>query len=426
MYALVTAVAVVTVAAEPFDKARLRDSVCMPRLQLPASARFRDGLLAYPDEDVFLPDEVAACEQSISADPNNPDKYRELAELLDRGNEKARADVARNKAAELYQARLAQHPEDGVARARYASIRNWTDEAEQIDEDFRKAVASSPKEWECLLLRSQFLVRRMAELVAPAAKGRFGPAAVTDAVRSGHLTEAKVREAQRLFDESSQSLDRAAALAPNKSEVYVRRAALGSFEVMLVWAKQALKGEPTSWEAMSGCMYQHSQDLWRAAFAAPQDSRLLGTAAYVELAKARKNPIVSSLAADKTLSLPADSRKAVVWAAGELRRLAAADDVLTKTKAAEMLALVNILFDEPLGAESFLAGVVRQRPSLEAAWDLEIASLRGRPEKAAAAVALCQERLRYKDAPRNHLLLAASYLEAKQPAEARKALEASG
>src|SRR5262245_50323805 len=125
MYAIAALLAVTVAGADPFDKAELRRSIRQPTGDLSFSTSFSNGQFVVPDAEAFLPEEIAAADRAARSDPSNPDLCHKLADLYVRAGDQAKADAANKRAVELYRARLAQNPKDGLCRARCAQAQHW-------------------------------------------------------------------------------------------------------------------------------------------------------------------------------------------------------------------------------------------------------------------------------------------------------------
>jgi tetratricopeptide (TPR) repeat protein len=424
MYAIAALLAVTVAGADPFDKAELRRIIRLPTADVSFNWRFLDGQLVVPDANAFLPDEIAATDKAVQSDPSNPDLCHKLADLYEQAGDQAKADAADKRAVELYRARLARNPKDGLCRARRAQAQHWQANWERIDTELREAAASSPGEWECWMIRSRFLrLRAVTTLVGESESRRFGLMEVAIRVRDGRLRQDTLKEAETLYREALQCLDRATAIAPTRLEPVADRLGCDGAEAAILWAKQSLEGERVDPALLQRLALRHTPDLWRAAALAPDSSPLVGGAAFMELAHAQKYLNGPPAGLETMTSLTPESRKAIRDTIARLRRIAASADLQTKTNAAETLACISDASGEPAGAEEFLAEVVRRKPSLEGAWNLWTCLVVKKPNHQAELLALCRERFNSKDCAWNRFLLARAYDEAGRVAEARKVLE---
>jgi len=430
MHGIVAVLAVLSVASGPVDKDQLRKSIDLPEISLLGGLYYNNGLFEIPDKDAFLPDEIAAAEKAVAADPQNPEVYRKLALIYDRSKDFPRRNAANNKAAELYRTCLDQHPENGIMRARHVDFlratsdsprQNWA----ELDAETSKAIASNAGEWECWITRSELLCCRavMALIGKSVMEVPSGPAAVMELISRGQITDANLSAARRILDEAIQCADRAATLAPNRAEPCKQRMQLVTAEVLLEWARQSLHGEVPEFSLFLRLSLRHLPELWHAALCSPDDCELLGGAACLELQQALSIWKGKPTGLDSIPTLSENARKSIRQAIGYLRQQAALNDRRVKAFAAEVLAKLSILAGEPCGAEVFLADVVRSRPLLEAAWDLRIQLLMTNPRSRPEFLAACLDRLRAKDNAHNRFLLALAYFSDNQTDKAREQLE---
>jgi tetratricopeptide (TPR) repeat protein len=424
MYAMAALLALMVAGADPFDKAELRRSIRQPTADLPIGAGFTNGQFIVPDANAFLPEEIAAADKAARSDPSNPDLCHELANLYERAGDNARADAANKRAAELYRARLAQNPKDGLCRARCAHAQDWTGKWEQFDTELREAVANNPGEWECWTIRSLFLRSRSAmTLTGESSIQHFGPREIGVRVRDGWITQESVKEAEALLREAVQCAERAAAIAPTQSEPFFARVQCAASETVILWAKSFLEGERVEPALLQRMTVQQLPALRHAADLAADSSPLVGSAACLELQDARSYLSGRPAGLESMPSLTPESRKAIRDTIARLRRIAASADLQTQTIAAETLACIGDASGEPVGAEEFLAQIVRRRPSLDGAWELWTRLVEKKPNHQAELLDLCRKRFDSKDCARNRFLLARACDEAGRVAEARKLLE---
>jgi tetratricopeptide (TPR) repeat protein len=426
MNAILSAMALMAVEAEPIDANLVRKTIWLPDIQQMVVFVTADALVI-PDADAFAADEIPAVEAMARDNPSNADCYWKLASLYQKAGNRAKADVAYSKAEELYQARLSTNPEDGLSRARLAAISNRGVPRNELRREFRQAVMNSPREWECRELQFNYLTVQVEEVFSsPGSRSICGPR--YHGIRQFQVNNkvfgaAALRDRLSLLDEAIEGLDQAAKLFPKNPKVLVDRMAGAWLRVALSDAIQHAQGEFPDADESYRASRKLLSDIWTAAALAPNNARIIGGAACCELIFALKFEKNRPKSLDEVPGLSAEKRKSITDVVYRLRQLSDNADLQTATDGAESLAEIDCLCGGAFGAEECLARLVQRRPSLRGAWDLRRSLLIRQKSRRNELIALCAERLKYDDSARNRYFLAEAYARARRTAEARKTLD---
>jgi tetratricopeptide (TPR) repeat protein len=170
------------------------------------------------------------------------------------------------------------------------------------------------------------------------------------------------------------------------------------------------------------CGKDHILDLRRASEYLPDDFRVFGSLACVELGLTSTS--AKALPLDSIEGLSADSRAAARRAIAQLRKIAAGDNLRDAIDAAELLGIIATRTTDAAGADDLLDQILRRNPSLDGAWEVRrtLAVYRSQinPDE---LLTICRNKFRHKESPRNRFLLAKAYEMAEMPAEALRVLE---
>jgi tetratricopeptide (TPR) repeat protein len=242
-------------------------------------------------------------------------------------------------------------------------------------------------------------------------------------VRAGKTTRLTLTAARALYDEGFRCLDQAIAAAPGNTRPYLIRAGSPFARLNLDFAESCLRGDPLDPAQWFADIYKEVVvDVRRAAAIAPDDFRVLGDLACVELVAAKVFGKLTSLG--DAASLTPEVYNTVHRALDRLRQVAAGDNIRDAVEAAELLGILCCKTKESAIAEECLTRVLRQQPSLEGARDLLTTLVVVRPGHTnEEALAISRERLRLKDSAKNRFVLAKVLYEAQQIDEARQVLE---
>jgi tetratricopeptide (TPR) repeat protein len=425
MYTTVAIVAALTIGAEPFDRDQLRKAVGMPTyIVQPGLAIDVFGQIHVGESAADKRQATAAGELALRADPENPERCRELLHLYERTHEYRNIPSVRDRALRLYRARLDKQPNDGLTLARYAECLDWSKQADEADSALRRAVALAPGEWECWVIRSRVLIHRAMELVHANQEDPFtATQAIQTAIHRGEVSSATLAGAQALFDESFRCLDKAIAAAPKQPRIYIIRFSSLTPRFALDYAMNCLKGLPV--DTISGfdkVQKQGLADLRRAADVAPDDFRIVGALICSELTAVKA--FETSCPLEEIAGLSADTVNTIRRTMVRLEQVAAGANPADAVQAAELLAIITCRRKESLLAEDCLKQILRRDPSIESAWDSLVLLVAHRPNHTSEElVAICRDRLRHQDVARTRLVLAKAFVEANRMAEAKQELE---
>jgi tetratricopeptide (TPR) repeat protein len=426
MYQLLAALLAVTAVAEPLDREQIRKLLVLPKCEsLNTVALESSGRVLLADSDAYLSEECAAAERAVKANPDDPDRLRILAEIYGWMNEIEKAKSTAPKAAELYKAALEKRPDDGLMLARYAKCIRWAERLDEADAALRRAITLCPNESECWRIRAEILLARSMKALDQDTKAKEFPAdlsVIARDVREGKITEATVESAKELYDEAFRCFDRAVELAPKNREAWISRTGYRMSGVPVSFARSCLRGVPFNPEIPEAYGRDSVLDLRRASGCLPDDFRVLGSLACLELSVGNKSS--RALPLDSIENLSADSRTTVRRAIGELCKIAAGENLRDATDAAEFLGVIRLRTTDAAAADDLLEGISRRNPSLDGVWEVRLSLANHRPIVSPDEVlTICRNKFRHKDSSRNRYLLARAYEQSEMPAEALRVLE---
>jgi tetratricopeptide (TPR) repeat protein len=434
MQGVIAALLLLGAGTDPLDREALRRSIELPSISMTSGMAMNGaGQIILPDRNVSLPAEIAAAEKTLRETGEDPRCYRVLSDLYFRAGDKERGKAARVKALNLYRAQLVGRTRDGLLLAHYADCLDWTTQRDEVERLLREAVRLAPAEWECWVLLAGIPGNKADDLLfgKESERGSNPFAALERRAREGQITPEVARQAQDYFAEALRYHDRAVALAPRESAVYLARAGLRSSNRMVLgFIHKFATGKDLDPASFSAILTDCCADLWRAAYLKPDDFAIVGIAAFYE--QLASLPLRQEKRKDRQ---PASEKStaAVQWATAQLEKLAAGADPHAAARAAEVLCFIYLTSGNSAKAQESATRAVRLNPDLDEGWDLRMGPLwpdKGDPqvrivwpEKMAGLLAVSRERLQHRDSARNRFLLAKVCEAVNRPAEAMQILE---
>jgi tetratricopeptide (TPR) repeat protein len=221
-----------------------------------------------------------------------------------------------------------------------------------------------------------------------------------------------LKKSEASLAEASQCFNRAMALAPKESEMFIERAGFlsrSNFQSCFFrHFSDSEKNDPTVW-ILANFSEESIANLQRAAELSPQNYEYISLAAYfewtramTEWSKANSQAYLKRFTPDV---LPDATRQSILDAMTRLETLSQSADKKLAAGALENLGMLKMFLGNSKAATANFRQAVSLDPTREQSWDMWLASITdsGTPEE---KVAICESRLKYKDSARNHLLLA--------------------
>ncbi|HXA44307.1 MAG TPA: hypothetical protein VNZ25_02275 [Candidatus Angelobacter sp.] len=209
--------------------------------------------------------------------------------------------------------------------------------------------------------------------------------------------------------EASQCFERAVAMAPKESEIFVQRAGyICQSSLLNCFFRHFHDNEPidaVTWTSAS-CSKESIASLQKAADLSPTNYQYISLVAYFVWMNATLKTSSQNLAPD---ALPDDARQSIRNAMTRLENLSQDAHTNTAAGALENLAMLKGMFGTPAAAVvPYLRKAVSLDPSRDQSWDL-LLSLLSDSASQDELTELFKTRLKYKDSARNHLLLARAF-----------------
>lgn len=419
--------------AKAVDKKKLRRAISLPEPSLifgygmNIRGEFTGGstaeLAAVPQ-----PDKFAEIEKEMKGDASDAERYSRLATLYFRARQPAKGKEARHKAVALFRKQLEQHPDDTAIQLRLANALDDVDKSQEAETLVRRVVQDDRKDWHAWLVLGEILDGKSRQAITGGKPAHpFGPEALLQAIRAAHPTPETIAAARQHHQEALACFDRAVRLAPGESEVYRRRAASRYHYGFLDCGLRFYEGKKAdSRECSPG--QDAIPDLRRAVALNCQEYKGIGLIAGMEaMTEFREHhPRNGSDWHEEKLedALSESTRKRLRAELALLEKGTQNPDKHKAAEAAEVLGSLQILlFQDDAAAEKSARRSIELDPSCETAWDILVACLlHSKAYQDAAAV--CQQRLKRNDSPRNRSLLAKTYEHLKQLDKAEEVVRA--
>jgi tetratricopeptide (TPR) repeat protein len=408
-----------TLAAQEVNRQEIRDTLRLPTIYL------EQGLMMNTTVGPYLsglrPDikkEIAKIQKELRGDAGDAERYARLGDLLDQAGDSEQSRKASKHAVALFRQRLQADPDNARLLAQLGRTLGDMDHYKEAEASLRQAVRRADGDWRCWTWLGEYLQHRA---VAALFAGKdFGTRWIDGAALAQFITEGKidrkgVHKAEALLKESLACFDKAVELAPNRSEVFYRRAVC-HFVTALVRpaAHAALGGKVTVTSLTFPNSPRAAHDFHRAAQLNPGDPLVVGIAACYQLLVGTANGRQLS---DK-------DRQRVVEHLARLKQLAGEPSPEVAAQALSFLAFLHLfqLNDEDL-AVKFYRQTLEIEPGNDSAWDM-LTVLVVRSGRVDDAIRLCHERLKHKHTGHNFFLLAKAHAEKREWPQAEAALRA--
>jgi tetratricopeptide (TPR) repeat protein len=393
-------------------KGKLRQLVKLPTITFQANWSFDpERGFAFGSSEVDNAAQIADIRAELKRDSSDGERYRALARLYAANNESFNASRCWSRAVDCYRHRLESHPEDGVLMAGLGESLQGIGKIQEAESVLRRAVRTSPGKWQCWVALGRFLdseARRNLEQSSSAAGAdEEKPSNGTgDQPASG-----RVALAQRHLEEAGVCFERAAAVAPDESEVYLRRALHRCLRNALENRMRVAAGEQKEdADVLSNCFSPESLADWqRASRLSPGDYRLMGAAALFEIYTVSSRDGRVKWEEVSWNSLPDKSQRSLHDVITRLENLGQSPEPRVAAGALELLGILQgPVLHEPQRAIANFRRALALDPSREQAWEMLSATL-ARGGRYQEMLAVCEDRVRLKKSVRSHVLLAKAF-----------------
>jgi tetratricopeptide (TPR) repeat protein len=395
-------------AADEIDKAKLRDVVSLPALNLKFGVGFDSrqgvsGLDAERDAQV----EIAQLNKAMKGSASDAARHARLAELYDMLHDKEKSQKAAVHAVDLYRQQRKTDPDNGRLLSKLALALLWADDSEKAEKAARHAVELAPREWECHLTLGRVLSDKALFKVTDGASDLDR---VIQIVASKKGAGDLLKQVQADLDEAMKLYDRAAELAPGEVDVWGQRVYL-RIGMGYIRAGQALleqkEVDPLSLLLSDDLL----ADVQKWADVSPNDPRAIATAIVAPWMAAvnKEDASPSPREGESGLDLiPEKSRRAIEKNAKLLDKLTEAKNPVTAASACEVLGIVYMfVYQDIPKSQAKLRRAVELDPDRDQAWDL--LSMMLAEDKPKECLEVCGARLKHKDTPHNRLMAAKLY-----------------
>jgi tetratricopeptide (TPR) repeat protein len=397
-------------AGEP-DRVKLRQAAHLPSIEAMTGIQWdsdRGFYLAGAPADPRP--EIDRIRKAMTGDARDADRYRRLAELYTQLKDGPQSLQPGARAVELYRQTAKAEPNNGAVLARLGEALDGAGEKEEAEAVLRRAVSVSPDEPATWLALGSFLTGRTASALLPTPGQRCNGAEALALAMSGRVSRQAGERAGKYLEEAHVCYDRAVACGPRSAQTYADRAMYRSFESNWANAIRFVRGEPLH-EHDPKFTEQAVADMKRAAELAPDDPRLVGSAALWETGalaeRLGKCSMVMAALSDLWDSFPAATKQAMRDAADRLEKLGRSADVRTAADALELRGcLQGLIMNDLAGADATWRRALALDPGRESVWDILIAlnvTALQRPDK---ALDLARQRLTHRDSAANRFIAA--------------------
>lgn len=370
-------------------------------------------------DELLYPDEIAALEKQLKQTPDDAEALYRLGLLYSWTDEPDKARQAIGRAVVRLRKRLEAQPANGRLHTRLALALWEQSEGAEAEAEFRRGTQLAPEDWRTWLGLGQFLDTESLQVLFRNAEGGGGTPEylqqLTTATTFRPLPAERIEKARSLLREAGPCLDQAVKLGPREPEPRVIRAcSRGSKRLIDAMADPKLDQEQAA-TVLATFMFtgEAVPDLREAARLRPRDYRLVGCAVVFEamsLAAAGGKLGMEGMVEDSWWrQLPETNKTSILAGVSWLEDLSQDADPKVAAGALEMLAAIRFLvFRDQQACSAAARRAVALDASREQAWELYVGGLAlgNRDEELLKA---CQERLKARISPRNHLLVAKAH-----------------
>ncbi len=394
-------------------KDKLRKLVKLPTVTFQASWSFdpeHGFTLGSSAADVTA--RIASLRNQLKHDSSDAERYHALARLYAGNSEFANAGRCWTHAVDLYRHRLESHPEDGVLMAGLGEALAGAGKPQEAESVLRRATRTSPGEWRCWVALGRFLdsdARRNLE--QPSRPASDGDEEKPSNGASDQPSTGRVALAKHHTEEAGDCFEKAAALAPSESEVFLRRALHRSLRKMLENRIRVAEGEQKDEvDVLFNCFVPESlADLQRASQLSPDDCRLTASAALYGIYTVCSHNGQVKWEELRWDTLPPSLRASFREVMTRLENLGQNPDAQVAAGALELLGILQgPLLHEPQRAIANFRRAVALDPTREQAWEMLSATL-AKGSRYPELLAVCEDRVRLRNSMRGHLLLAKAF-----------------
>jgi tetratricopeptide (TPR) repeat protein len=396
-------------------KERLRELVVMPSVDgnftFPMGASRADFL-----EDYLVPAEIDKMRTQLKKSPDDPECLLKLGDLLNRANETNEARGCYEQAEKAARKISALRPQDALALTclgKALVVLGKDDETESI---FRKATAVSSNEWKCWAGLGTFLGNKAFRGLLPKDYSTQAVASLEiclSVTKDYNPSSEVLAKATAMRKESEQCFERAISLAPKDPDVYLARAGTAANFAIEDWLIHFYheRQSPDAKQLFElSCPVGLGHYLEKTARLCPDDYRVMGAAAYVELVSI-KGWQQSSGGNDPSLAdLPKETRVFIQDTMTHLESLSQSANKTTAAGALEYLGVLKMFFKDSPGAMDDFRRSVALEPANEKAWYVLLgAMVNSAPDS--EVVDVCQSLLKCKNSAQNHVIVAKILIE---------------
>ncbi|HEY4416782.1 MAG TPA: hypothetical protein VGO57_13915 [Verrucomicrobiae bacterium] len=278
---------------------------------------------------------------------------------------------------------------------------NNNDEAERA---LRQATQVSSNEWRCWVGLGNFLTSKNCSSLFPTNwQSEISPGRpISQKVLAYRPSAELLNRVETTSQEADRCFDRAIAIAPKNSEVFLQHAGHMS---MSSWQNCFIRyyrgGEPLTDNALFLNFFSQEMiaDLKKASELNPKDYQCIGLAAYFDFMREVSMDRSKDL---KAKNLPDTSQQFLHDAITRLENLSGNPDKIMAAGAFENLGMLNMIFENKPEALKDFRQAVALDPTRDQAWDMVEDMLIDSPDEFLAAA---RARLKIDDSARNHMIL---------------------
>jgi tetratricopeptide (TPR) repeat protein len=396
-------------AGEP-DRVKLRQAPRLPSAEASVGVVWDSGRgFSLPGEPADPGPEIDGLRKAMTGDASDAERYHHIAELYGRRKDEPRAREAGGRAIELYRQRVNAEPNNGALLARLGEALDGAGDAKEAETVLRRATSVSPDDPATWMALGSFLTGQTGAAMLQQTPGkRCNGAEVLALAMSGRVPRQAGERAGKCFEEAHACYDRAVACGPQSARVYAERAMFRAFESEWGNAVRLLRVEP---------LHEHDPkfpedavaDIKRAAVLAPDDPRIVGSAALWEafaFAEQRGKRVMTAMS-ELWEAFPEAKKQAMRDARDRLDQLGRSPDSRTAADALELRGCLQALvMNDAAGADATWRRAIELDSGRESVWDILIALNVTSLDRLDKALELARARLTYRDTAANRFLVA--------------------
>jgi tetratricopeptide (TPR) repeat protein len=391
---------------------RLRELVIFPAMNLNFDFGFATlGNAWVINGGANLPDQIYQLREELKGQPDDIKLLLHLGNLLESNDQTNESTPCYTKAEELCRKKLAANPRDDQTSLNLGEALLGLGQDQEAERAYRKATLISSNDWRCWVGLGNFLGNHCYSLLFPKPLlDQFDSSAMpSQAIWDYHPSPDALAKSETRCHEASQCFEKAVAMDPKESELFVQRAGfICQSNVLNCFFRHFHDKEPidaVTWTSAS-CSKESIANLQKAADLSPKNYQYISLVAYYVWMNATLKTSSQNLAPD---ALPDDARQSIHNAMTRLEILSQDPHTNTAVGALENLAMLKGMFGTPAAAVvPYLRKAVSLDPSRDQSWDL-LLSLLSDSASRDELTELFKTRLKYKDSARNHLLLARAF-----------------